>query len=67
MQEDIKKQIDDLENEAKLYLNNWSILDKAEKLVKEYGIEDTNSIYQTKSYWSSKFVNTRKKIEKLQN
>lgn len=61
----VNDEINALENESKEYMNKWSILDKAEKLCKEYGIEDTDCIYQTKSYWASKFVNKRKEIEKI--
>lgn len=65
--QDTKNEIEALNKEAKLYMDNWSILDKAEKLVKECGIENIASIYLAKSRFSDMFVYTRKKIEKLQD
>lgn len=65
--QDTKNEIEALNKEAKLYMDNWNILDKAEKLVKECGIENIASIYLAKVHFSEMFTYTCKKIEKLRN
>lgn len=63
-----KDELNKLIAESKIYIDNFGILEKAEKLVSEYLGNDTiDNIYKTKSYFANKFVECRKIIEKFEN